>query len=155
MPSKCRGFFWSKLLWEQGQNKSPNLKGCPYWLFRPDCFVKHLQIFVSFFFLSWRRKLAPNTECYIEAKNLDIFHFLWWLTVTCVCHVIILCLPLNEVALLRVSVDIFKSNTAGQCPQSVKPVEVKLLQWNCTRNSQCDKWDQNLTLLMAGDGRIR
>lgn len=122
-------FFDPNLLREQGQTKSPNHKGCPYRLFRPDFFCKAFtDIQVSTFFLSRRRKLAPNTECYIKGKRLDAFHLLWWLTVTCVCHITILCLPLNKVTLLRVSVHIFKSNAAGQCPQSVKPVEVELLQ---------------------------
>lgn len=71
-------------------------------------------------------------EGYKNGKRLDVFHYLWWLTVTCVCHITISCLPLNETTLLRVSVHIFETNTAGQCPKSVKPIETELLQQKCT-----------------------
>lgn len=148
-------FFDPNLLREQGQTKSPNHKGCPYRLLRQDFFVKHLQMFRSALFFKPKKKTYSQYWMLYQRKKIRCFPFLWWLTVTCVCHITILCLPLNKATLLRVSVDIFRSNAADQCPQSVKPVEVELLQWNCTRNLQCDKWDQNLTLLVAGDGRIR
>lgn len=93
-------------------------------------------MFKSTIFFFFKLKIFPHTECYIKGKRLGVFHFLWWLTITCVHHTAILCLAFNEVTVLRVGVNIFKSKTAGQ---SVIPVEAELLPKKCTGNSQHSK----------------